>query len=48
MTKKEFYIIILIVVYTYFVIIFQINVNNFIASQKNPNNNKMSFNAFSR
>jgi len=45
MTKKEFYLIAIIVVYTYLAILFQINVKNFISFEKNPHA-KMSFNLF--
>jgi len=45
MTKKEFYLIAIIVIYTYLAIIFQINLKNFIALQKNPRA-KLSFNLF--
>lgn len=45
MTKKEFYLISIIVIYTYLAIIFQLNVKNFISLEKNPRA-KMSFNLF--
>jgi hypothetical protein len=45
MTKKEFYIVAFIVIYTYLAIIFQINVKNFIALQRGEPT-KVSFNAF--
>jgi len=43
--KKEFYIIGIIVVYTYLSIVFQINLKNFISLERNPNA-KLSFNLF--
>jgi len=47
MTKKEFYIVALIVIYTYFAIIFQINLKNLLSFEKYPSKNiKISFNAF--
>lgn len=47
MTKKEFYIVALIVIYTYLAIIFQINLKNVLSLEKNPDKNvKISFNAF--
>jgi len=47
MTKKEFYIIALIVIYTYLAIIFQINLKNLLSFEKSPDRNvKTSFNAF--
>ncbi len=46
MTKKEFYIIALIVIYTYLAIIFQINLKNFMAWQEDPEDNEVTFNAF--
>lgn len=46
MTKKEFYLVALIVVYTYIAIIFHVNVKNFIAKQSNPDDNRITFNAF--
>jgi hypothetical protein len=47
MTKKEFYIIALIVIYTYLVIVFHINLNNLISSEKFSGKNfRVTFNAF--
>ncbi len=45
MTKKEFYLIALVALYTYLLIIFQINLTNYIAFKKNPNA-KITFNLF--
>jgi len=46
MTKKEFYLIALIVIFTYLAIIFQINYKNFIVAEKDGNSENMEFNAF--
>jgi|GEM_PF-3078900 len=47
MTKKEFYIVALIVIYTYLAIIFQINLRNLIVQERSPGKNiEISFNAF--
>lgn len=45
MTRKEFYLIAIIVIYTYLAIIFQLSVKNFISMEKNPHA-KISFNLF--
>ena len=45
MTKKEFYIVALIVVYTYLAIIFQINLKN-LNFHENGSESKLSFNIF--
>ncbi len=45
MTKKEFYLISIIVIYTYLAIMFQLNLKNFISLEKNPKA-KLSFNLF--
>jgi len=47
MSRKEFFIVAFIVVYTYLAIIFQINLKNFLSHHENRNdNNQISFNAF--
>lgn len=45
MSRKEFYITAIIVVFTYLSILFQINLKNFIAAEKNPAH-KVTFNLF--
>lgn len=45
MTKKEFYLIAVIVIYTYFAIIFQVNIKAFMNSGK-EDQPKITFNAF--
>ncbi len=45
MTKREFYLIAIIVIFTYLAIIFQVNLNNFVAAESG-NENNFIFNAF--
>lgn len=45
MNKKEFYLIAIIVIYTYLSLIFQVNLRNYVALEKNQRNN-ITFNAF--
>ena len=46
MTKKEFYIIAIIVIFTYLSILFQVNLKNFVASQDGEQGVTFNFNAY--
>ena len=46
MSRKEFYLIAVIVIYTYLAIIFQVNLKNFVVDKDLHGENGLTFNAY--
>ena len=47
MNKKEFYLLVVIVIFTYLAIIFQVNLKNFATAESDNDFGNFNFNAYS-